>query len=349
MNAKAYLTALCLCLLPAMSNAQGFAGMGADADGFALPEPTPGFDFPADHGPHPDFRIEWWYITSNLTGPDGKDYGFQWTLFRTALTPETAESWQNPQVWMAHAAVTTAETHFVAEKFARGGIGQAGVVPEPFLAWIDDWTLRGDRLESVTLTVDAGDFGYEIMLEAEGPFVAQGENGYSVKSPAGQASRYYSQPFYRATGTLSLPAGPVPVTGHAWLDREWSSQPLTETQEGWDWFSLAFEDGSRFMGYRFRDSAAPVYTAATWITADGVPTPYPDGAFTAEPLETNSIAGRDVPVRWQVDLPDRGLSVEVSALNPNAWMSTTIPYWEGPILVEGSHQGRGYLEMTGYE
>jgi len=24
------------------------------------------------------------------------------------------------------------------------------------------------------------------------------------------------------------------------------------------------------------------------------------------------------------------------------------PYWEGPVFATGSHEGRGYLEMTGY-
>nr|NIL95712.1 iron ABC transporter permease [Planctomycetales bacterium]NIP68225.1 iron ABC transporter permease [Planctomycetales bacterium] len=48
------------------------------------------------------------------------------------------------------------------------------------------------------------------------------------------------------------------------------------------------------------------------------------------------------------DLAAEGVSVEVTALNPNSWMATLIPYWEGPVKVSGSHNGRGYLEMTGY-
>jgi hypothetical protein len=43
--------------------AQGFAGLGESADGFAAVVPGRAFAFPADHGPHPEFRIEWWYVT----------------------------------------------------------------------------------------------------------------------------------------------------------------------------------------------------------------------------------------------------------------------------------------------
>ena len=116
--------------------AQGFAGLGRDAEGFAVPEPGKRFVFPQDHGAHPEYRIEWWYLTANLTGPDGADYGLQWTLFRSALAPGEAEGWESPQVWFGHAAVTSSTAHFATERFARGGTGQAGVTAEPFVAWI---------------------------------------------------------------------------------------------------------------------------------------------------------------------------------------------------------------------
>ncbi|MEM9344228.1 MAG: lipocalin-like domain-containing protein [Pseudomonadota bacterium] len=335
-------------MTPTLAAPQGFAGLGTEAEGFAIPERRP-FDFPADHGPHPDFRIEWWYVTSTLTAADGTDYGIQWTLFRTALAPSATDTWDSPQLWMGHAALTTPDQHFVAERLARGGIGQAGAQAEPFNAWIDEWHMRGPDLNNVNLTAQGPDFAYDLNLTATTDFVPQGDNGYSVKSSEGQASHYYSQPFYTVTGTLTLPTGPVEVTGNAWLDREWSSQPLSEGQDGWDWFSLAFDDGARLMGFRLRDDILGDYTAATWIDPDGSPKPYPNGAFTAVPGRTATVAGRTIPVEWQITLPDRGVDVFVTPLNDQSWMDTSFPYWEGPIYVEGSHTGRGYLEMTGYE
>ncbi len=335
--------------LPMQAAAQGFAGLGTDAGGFAVPTPDPAFDFPQDHGPHPEYRIEWWYLTANLTGPDGTAYGVQWTLFRSALAPETREGWSDPQVWFAHAAVTTPDTHLVAERIARGGIGQAGVTVDPFDAWIDDWRMAGPSFDDLTLTARGNAFAYDLDLQATGPLVFHGENGFSVKSAQGQASYYYSQPYYEVAGSLTLPQGDVPVTGAAWLDREWSSQPLAETQSGWDWFSLSFATGDKLMGFLLREEGGSAFTSATWIAPDGTTTAYLDGAFAAQPLDWHEVAGRDVPTTWAVQLPDKGIDVTVQALNPDAWMSLSIPYWEGPVIVDGSHTGRGYLEMTGYE
>lgn len=349
MNVKAYIAIFLAILLPVQIQAQGFSGLGSNADGFALPQPGPSFSFPADHGPHPDFRIEWWYVTANMTGADGKEYGLQWTLFRTALKPVTRDGWSSPQLWMGHAAITTPDAHFVAERRARGGIGQAGVTAKPFAAWIDEWQMSGTDMNDVTLSAQGSDFAYDVRLVAVGPVVPQGQDGYSEKSAEGQASYYYSQPFYRLSGVLTLPDGPVEVTGEAWLDREWSSQPLSADQTGWDWFSLHFDGGDKLMGYRLRDATGTPHMIATWIAADGTPTPYQAGALTAEPLATARVEGRDIPVRWRLQMPERGLDITIDALNPQSWMSTSIAYWEGPVRATGTHPGRGYLEMTGYE
>ena len=333
--------------LPFQAMAQGVAGLGTDAMGCAQPEPGTQLRFPADNGAHPDYRIEWWYLTANMTGPDGTPYGLQWTLFRSALAPRDGQGWDTPQLWMGHAAVTTPRAHHVTERLARGGIGQAGVTVPPFAAWIDDWEMKGPDLGALQLTASGSDFAFDVGLIATGPLVLHGLRGYSVKSAAGQASHYYSQPFYRLSGTLTLPDGDVPVTGTAWLDREWSSQPLAQDQTGWDWFSLSFESGDKLMGFVLRGSTN--YTSATWIAADGTTAAQPDGAFAATPLSRHDVAGRAVPVEWQVRLPEKGVDVVVKALNRDAWMATSVPYWEGPVTISGSHGGVGYLEMTGYD
>ena len=344
MNAKVFL----LLLWPITASAQGFAGLGTDVDGFSSPQRPAQFDFPTDHGPHYDYRIEWWYLTANLEGLDGTPYGLQWTLFRSALTSDGGKGWSSPQLWMGHAAVTTPDAHFVTERLARGGIGQAGVQADPFEAWIDDWQLVGPDFATLAMTASGPEFAYDMVLKSDGPFVFHGDEGYSVKSAEGQASFYYSQPFYAIEGTLILPTGSIEVAGDAWLDREWSSQPLSDNQTGWDWFSLSLEDG-KLMGFRLRQTDGSYYTSATWIDPNGSATSYANGAFEADPVAISDVGGRDVPTTWNVRLPDRGVDVEVTAINPQAWMDTSVPYWEGPIIVLGSHTGRGYLEMTGYD
>ena len=283
------------------------------------------------------------------TGRTAPLYGLQWTLFRSALAPGEAAGWDSPQVWFGHAAVTTPEAHHSTERLARGGIGQAGVTTAPFDAWIDDWHLRGDSLDNLNLIATGPDFAYDMTLRAHGPLVFHGAGGYSVKSAQGQASYYYSQPFFTASGTLTLPGGAVEVTGEAWLDREWSSQPLAADQTGWDWFSLSFDSGDKLMGFQLRHDDGSVFGSGTWIAPDGATTALGDDMLTARPLSTTRVAGRDVPTRWRLRVPARDVDVTIEAMNPDAWMDTSVPYWEGPVRVSGSHAGRGYLEMTGYE
>jgi predicted secreted hydrolase len=329
--------------------AQGFAGLGTRSDGFDIPIEGHVLSFPADHAAHPAFRIEWWYLTANLLGEDGKDYGLQWTLFRSALSTEQGVGWNTPQLWMGHAAVTTPTQHLFAERLARGGIGQAGVRPDPFDAWIDDWSLSSTdaTFNNMTLIARGPEFSYAMALRAQGPLVLHGDQGYSVKSQQGQASYYYSQPFFDIDGTLILPNGPLQVTGSAWLDREWSSQPLASDQTGWDWFSLTFDSGEKLMAFRLRGDTD--YTSGTWILPDGQTTPLRNGAINLTQLRQKNVAERNVPVEWRLQVADYAVDVDVKAVNDHAWMGTSVPYWEGPVRVTGSHSGTGYLEMTGYE
>jgi len=353
MNVRSLCTLALMLSLTAPAQAQGFAGLGTEAEGFAVPAPGRALRFAEDHGPHPQYRIEWWYLTANLSDVDGREYGIQWTLFRSALAPEERDGWQSPQLWMGHAGLTTPDTHFYAERLARGGIGQAGVIADPFEAFIDNWSLTSlgtgdDAFDGLSVTATGAEFGYDLELRAAGPLVLQGDQGFSVKSAAGQASYYYSQPFLEVSGTLSLPEGEVAVTGLGWLDREWSSQPLSETQTGWDWVSLHFDTGEKLMGFRLRDRQSAPFTSATWINADGTPTPFTDGALTLTPLSETDVENRTVPTSWRVELPEKSVDVQITAVNPQSWMAVSFPYWEGPVRITGSHGGRGYLEMTGY-
>ena len=201
-------------------------------------------------------------------------FGAQWTLFRQAMRPGAqAEGWANQQLWMGHAAVTRADTHRFSEKFARGGIGQADVVARPFQAWIDSWQMRGDeamRADTVApleLTASGADFSYALRCEADRPLVLQGDAGYSRKSEREQASYYYSQPFFKASGRIVIDDKPVDVTGLAWMDREWSSQPLASDQTGWDWLALHFNSGEKLMLYRLRQRDGNNYASGNWILA----------------------------------------------------------------------------------
>ena len=352
---RAFAGGLLLAGLARGARAQGFAGLSESGNGFAQVVPGKRFDFPGDHGPHPDFRIEWWYVTANLTDTTGQAYGLQWTLFRQSARPgPQREGWASQQVWMAHAAVTRADTHRSAEKFARGAVGQAGVIAKPFQAWIDDWQMTAapesndQSLSPLTVTAAANDFSYALTLAADQAVVLQGDGGYSRKSERNQASYYYSQPFYRAAGRLTIDGKAVEVSGQAWLDREWSSQPLSPDQTGWDWFSLHFSSGEKLMLYRMRQTDGHHYTSGTWIANDGGTTLLGPADIVLTPKDIVQVSGHKLPVAWRVEIPSRSIAIDCTPLNPNAWMATSVPYWEGPISFKGSHSGVGYLELTGY-
>jgi predicted secreted hydrolase len=333
--------------------AQGFAGLGEEAAGFAAVVQGKALRFPQDFGAHADYRIEWWYVTANLRDAAGTRYGVQWTLFRQALAPGAeGEGFANQQVWMGHAALTSANTHRFSEKLGRGGIGQAGVTASPFKAWIDDWSFASvagtDGLASAMLTAAGDDFSYALSLKSEHAPVLQGDAGYSRKSERGQASYYYSQPYFEVSGTLTLDGRNIAVSGQAWMDREWSSQPLASDQKGWDWFSLHLPGGEKLMLFQLRDQAGGAFRSGSWIGADGAVTTLGGDDIVLVPRDRRTVAGRDMPVAWTVEVKSRGLKIETTPLNGASWMGTAFPYWEGPVSFAGSHAGEGYLEMTGY-
>jgi predicted secreted hydrolase len=333
--------------------AGGFAGLGEEAAGYAEVVPGTPITFPQDLGAHADYRVEWWYVTANLRDAAGTAYGVQWTLFRQALAPgPERDGWASQQVWMGHAAVTNAGWHRFAETLARGGIGQAGVTAAPFKAWIDDWSFAGtdgtDGLASPTLVAKGKDFSYALSLKSDRAPVLQGDGGYSRKSERGQASYYYSQPFFAVSGTLTLDGRTVDVTGQAWMDREWSSQPLASDQKGWDWFSLHLPGGEKVMLFQLRGDFGNAFRSGSWIGADGAVAPLSSRDIVLTPGALRDVAGRRLPVTWTVEVKSRGLKIETTPLNSESWMGTIFPYWEGPIRFRGSHSGEGYLEMTGY-
>ena len=357
MNSRAFsILAALLALIAsiAIARSQGFSGLGMDAAGFATVQRGRTLAFPADFGPHPDYRIEWWYLTANLKDKAGNEYGVQWTLFRQATAPGGQdEGWSSRQLWMGHAAVTSATTHRFAEKFARGGVGQAGVTTQPFAAFIDDWQMKADkpetpRLSPLELTASGQDFSYGLKLEADGPLVLQGEAGYSVKSERGQASYYYSQPFLTVSGEIVLDGRSIDVTGKAWIDREWSSQPLASDQTGWDWFSLHLSSGDKVMLFRLRHADGRHFFAGNWIGKDGRSEVLPADGIMMTPGDVTRVGEKDIPTTWHVTIPSKGIDLRSAPLNPRSWMGTMFSYWEGPVRVTGSHDGIGYLEMTGY-
>ncbi|HEX2197134.1 MAG TPA: carotenoid 1,2-hydratase, partial [Burkholderiales bacterium] len=171
------------------------------------------FSFPRDHGAHPDYRIEWWYVTGWLDGP----LGFQITFFRARPEEQSANpSRFNPrQILFAHAALSDPGRGRLLhdERAARAGFGLAQAETGRTGVTLNDWSLalEGSRYEA---RIAARDFRFELSLLADA-IVLQGERGFSRKGHRPhEASCYYSRPHLQVAGKLDGKA----VSGQAWLD-----------------------------------------------------------------------------------------------------------------------------------
>ncbi|PMH32309.1 hydrolase [Vibrio lentus] len=315
--------------------------------------------FPADHQAHLNFRHEWWYLTANLIDEEGNALGVQWTQFRFAAAPQDSgngikeTTWQSQQIYMAHSAVTTKDKHYADEKWSRDQAELAGVSDSPFRVYLDDWQWKSssDDLFPATLNANSDQFGYSLKLTNNAPYQKQGERGYSTKSGDGKvASYYYSQPFIDVSGEVTIDGITHQVSGKGWIDREWSSQFLLDSQQGWDWFALRLSDETSLVVFQLRNSTSgkASYSHAKLMNQDGSGITISQQDISLTAIKQTEIDGRDYPTEWQVSIPTQQIELTVSALNPEAKMPLSVPYWEGPIVIKGSHSGSGYMELTGY-
>lgn len=320
------------------------------------------FHFPEDHGPHRDLRDEWWYITGNLDGPDGRRFGFQITFFRQGLKKEEAKRashWASNEAYMAHFAITDAagKTYTSFQRFGRGAAGVAGARAQPFKVWVDNWRLEGQGADFPWhLQARQEGMGLNLQFTPDGPIVLNGEQGLSRKNATpGNASYYYSIPRLKTSGSLTLKGQNYPVTGLSWLDREWSTSMLGGDQAGWDWFALQLYDGSSLMVSRLRDfqGQSGLASGGTYTSAQGEVIHLSHQDIDIQVLDTwDSPAGGRYPARWRVTLKSPARSFEIKPILADQEFRHDARYWEGAVDVTdpatGRPAGRGYVELTGY-
>jgi predicted secreted hydrolase len=342
--------------------------LAGDDAGFARALAPRPFAFPADHGPHPDFRTEWWYYTGNLTAADGRHFGFQLTFFRTALAPPSAgdgaraSAWATRQLAFAHLALTdTAAGRFhAADRLTRQALGLAGARAQPFRVWVEDWSVEGEPPGGLPMRLRAaeGDVAIDLVVSTDRPPVLQGDRGLSRKGPEpGNASYYYSFTRMAARGTVRRGGETLAVSGTAWMDREWSTSALGADLAGWDWFALQLGDGRDLMFYvlRRRDGTADPFSAGVLVDAGGATRPLGAADVSLEVLAhwTSPRSGVRYPARWRLAVPAADLRLDVVPRLADQELIVTTRYWEGAVAVEGSAgsgtvRGVGYVELVGY-
>lgn len=330
------------------------------------------FEFPADHGPHPAYRNEWWYVTGNLDSDSGRRFGFELTIFRFALSAEPAaagestSAWRSNQVFIGHLALTDEanERFHVAQRFSRGSLGLAGATTQPFRVWIDDWTLTETSSNAEyrhgppwRLRASDGDFALSLRLTPLKAPVLNGVDGLSQKAAEpGNASYYYSVTRLKTDGTIYADGEEHRVNGLSWLDREWGSNALSPEQSGWDWFALQLADGTDLMFYNLRriDGSQDRHSAGTLTLADGSSIYLAHDDLSIEVLDTwDSPHGGRYPSAWRLGVPQQQMQLRIEPILPAQELITTVRYWEGAVDVTGTRGeepivGRGYVELTGY-
>jgi predicted secreted hydrolase len=334
--------------------------LGAPAEGFARAEVPRALVFPADHGPHPEFRTEWWYYTGNVRSANGRAFGYQLTFFRIALAPPGVgreSPWATNEVWMAHFAVTdVAGARFSAvSRFARGAIGLAGAEPTPFRVWVEDWSasgINGEPTPPMHLRAREGDVAIDLVLEPLKPPVPQGDRGLSRKGPDA-ASYYYSLTRLATRGAVTIAGERTTVEGVSWMDREWSTSALASDQAGWDWFALQLDDGRELMYYRLRraDGSTDRFSGGSIVARDGTVMPLDAEDVTLDALATwrSHRDGARYPSRWRLAVPAAGLALEIVPRVPDQEWYRPVRYWEGAVTAGGQGvSGVGYVELVGY-
>ena len=345
-------------LAPALALALWTAFACAQGD-YPPVRPGAALQFPRDHGSHPQFRNEWWYITGWLKAAGGEELGVQITFFRNRprVAEDISSRFAPRQLLFAHAALAdpVAGALLHDQRAARAGFGLARSEEGRTEVAIEDWSLRQDG-SGYEAEVAARDFRYSLRFDAKQAVLLQGERGFSRKGPnRAQASYYYSLPHLAVTGSVVIGGRLLEVSGEAWLDHEWSSEALAEEAVGWDWIGINLADGGALMAFRIRTKEGSSFWAGgTLRGADGRVRSFKPGEVRFEPLRRwrSRRTGTEYPVAVRVVAGVLSLEIEplMEDQELDARASTGTVYWEGAVRARAGDKdaGRGYLELTGY-
>ena len=323
------------------------------------------FAFPRDHASHPDYKIEWWYYTGNITATDGRRFGYQVTFFRVGIDPVPANpsKWAIRDLFMTHLAISdpAGRRYRFAEKLTRGGPGLAGAAADRYHVWNDDWVATLDQGRHV-LKATSPQAAIDLALDEGKAPAIHGIGGISQKgAQAGNASHYYSLTRMPTRGSIVVDGERFEVTGDSWMDHEFGTSFLEPGQRGWDWLSMQLSDGRELMLYQLRraDGSRDPRSSGTLVATDGKTTHLDAKAFSLTPGRATftSKNGAAYPIEWSIAVPSEKLALKVTTpLNDQELAlerSTGVAYWEGAVDLAGTAAGQpltgaGYLEMTGY-
>jgi predicted secreted hydrolase len=350
-------------------------GLAAPCSGWTQTATSPHpLVFPRDHGTHNGSRTEWWYLTGHAEDTGGRTFGFQVTFFRSRV--EGTQALQSRlaarHLLFAHAAITdvSGAKLWHSQRLARWngappvqrGRGVYASERDTDVV-LRDWRLERTPDGGLLARVQDDTLSLDLRATPTQSLLLQGEHGLSRKGPLPENTSFYvSHPQLDVRGTLGLQGQRFPIArAKAWLDHEWSDALMHPDAVGWDWIGMNLFDGHCVTAFQLRRSDGSKLWAGGSFRAAGSAAS-PTDIYRFRPGEVDFVPQRHwtsprtrarYPVEWMIRTPADFYTVK-AVIDPqelDASASTGTVYWEGLsdlFTSNGTHVGRGYLEMTGY-
>jgi geranylgeranyl pyrophosphate synthase/predicted secreted hydrolase len=231
--------------------------------------------------PHPDSRLEWWFLHGRFSGPETGERFFMTSLFRfhvpgpqdpprtafsvliSILDPQTGRQWTSSRVDRAlldelrdrddPRTIDPFAVPVVLDEIREYGLPREFECPapspvlqaEPFhFAW-DDFVLAGHR-SGLHLQFRDPSTGEVLSLRATAASAPLSISDAVPCSEPGEGMAYLTCPSLTVSGS----AGEEPVHGDAWFDHQWGGggwmqSPGPEPRpRGWEWLGFRLDDGS---------------------------------------------------------------------------------------------------------
>ena len=323
--------------------------------------------FPFDHGPHFNVKTEWWYFSGDLKTADGKEFGYEMTIFKIKQL--------GLNIFINHLAVSDLQKneHIFSETTPintpllgnREGKTEINAVAQSFV--FDNET--GFHIEG-----SQDNISLDLQLKPVLPVVLEVDDGIE-NMPDGHISYYYSFMNLASSGTLTVKGVTYDIVSNdtvksrTWMDHQWGNFQIDPKHEkAWDWFSFRLEDGGGLMANRPRDlktnipydndtvnglvmRPAWVYQRADGSVVRGKGLTITSGRSWKDPYSTATY-----PLDWEITIPGLSAVIQDKPIFDGQSLHdlATPPYYEGigkfTGVIDGDNvTGISYTEMTAYD
>jgi len=305
--------------------------------------------FPSDEGRHPDTSIEWWYTAGHLTGDStGTAYSFMLTYF------------YYPALGYDGFRILNVANEATGEFFAETLPLQYDIMAQDSLNIHANTS--GDTIEYwVNKTDDNGQmipFEYSVYAESDNntlaldyesikPPLILGDDGY-FQQGASSYTYYYSLTESTVRGILRFNTISEPVTGTAWVDRQYGTfNPLTE--EDYEWFFIQLSNDMDINIYNLFTPDRTLPDTSTYkhmsVFVDSA-TQYTTHDFTMERLAYNYMPDSAMcySSKWRLTASDENIDLIITVNHNNTEVQLPFRFFEGSTHVEGTARGE---QVTG--